>query len=165
MLGRLIDVFRHVGSCRVEMWGGGWLCRVVILTCLMPPPGFAQESMTPIREENGGVVQGPEFPGQARDEVMQPPKGAASSAVPEASSFAISWEMRPNRSYVIPALEIPAYLFLLNQYDRHFTDPRELYRTTGNTIRTHLTDSKWVIDDDQFSVNQFLHPYSGTVYF
>ena len=27
------------------------------------------------------------------------------------------------------------------------------------------TDSKWVLDKDQFSVNQFGHPYGGTVYF
>jgi hypothetical protein len=73
--------------------------------------------------------------------------------------------MRPDRSYLIPALEIPAYLFLLNLYDRHFTEPKDDYRTTGNTIRTHLTDSKWVLDNDQFSINQFLHPYSGTIYY
>ncbi|MDP9131761.1 MAG: DUF3943 domain-containing protein [Nitrospirota bacterium] len=72
--------------------------------------------------------------------------------------------MRPDRSYLIPALEIPVYLFLLNLYDRHYTEPKELYRTTGNTFATHLTDSKWVIDDDQFSVNQVLHPYGGSVY-
>jgi hypothetical protein len=96
--------------------------------------------------------------------------GASSEAAPapatsEASKFAPSWEMRPGRSYLIPALEIPAYLFLLNLYDRHFTEPKDDYRTTGNTIRTHLTDSKWVLDNDQFSVNQFLHPYSGTIYY
>jgi hypothetical protein len=56
-------------------------------------------------------------------------------------------------------------LFLLNQYDRRFTEPKDVYRTTGTTIREHLTDSKWVFDNDQFSVNQFLHPYGGSVYF
>ncbi|MBK9113955.1 MAG: DUF3943 domain-containing protein [Nitrospira sp.] len=40
-----------------------------------------------------------------------------------------------------------------------------MYRTTGTTIREHPTDSKWVFDNDQFSVNQFLHPYDGSVYF
>ena len=65
---------------------------------------------------------------------------------------------REGRSYLIPAAEILAYLFLLNQFDRHFTEPMSDYRTTGSTIRQHLTDSKWVLDNDQFSVNQFLHP-------
>ncbi|TKB86282.1 MAG: DUF3943 domain-containing protein [Nitrospira sp.] len=69
------------------------------------------------------------------------------------------------RSYLIPAAEVLTYLFLLNQYDRHFTEPKDVYRTTGTTIREHLTDSKWVFDNDQFSVNQFLHPYGGSVYF
>ena len=34
----------------------------------------------------------------------------------------------------------------------------------ANTISTHLTKSKWVIDNDQFSVNQFMHPYRGSIY-
>ena len=84
---------------------------------------------------------------------------------PESSKQLLVWEMRPGRSYLIPALEIPAYEFLLNLFDRHYTEPKDEYRTTGNTIHTHLTDSRWVLDRDQFSVNQFLHPYGGSVYF
>ena len=80
-------------------------------------------------------------------------------------STALNWETGEGRSYLIPAAEILTYLFLLNQFDRHFTEPMDEYRTTGTTIRQHLTDSKWVLDNDQFSVNQFLHPYSGSVYF
>src|SRR5919201_417540 len=57
------------------------------------------------------------------------------------------------------------FIFLLNLYDRNFTEPKDVYRTTGNTIWKHLTDSKWVIDNDQFSTNQFLHPYQGTIYY
>lgn len=80
-------------------------------------------------------------------------------------SSTLNWDTREGRSYLIPAAEILTYLFLLNQFDRHFTEPMADYRTTGTTIRQHLTDSKWVLDNDQFSVNQFLHPYSGSVYF
>ncbi|MEX5219664.1 MAG: DUF3943 domain-containing protein [Nitrospira sp.] len=28
-----------------------------------------------------------------------------------------------------------------------------------------MTDSNWVIGDTQFSTNQFLHPYGGSVYY
>jgi hypothetical protein len=28
-----------------------------------------------------------------------------------------------------------------------------------------LTDSKWVIDEDPFGTNQFLHPYGGSIYY
>ena len=80
-------------------------------------------------------------------------------------SSRLNWETREGRSYLIPAAEILAYLLLLNQFDRHFTEPMSDYRTTGTTIRQHLTDSKWVLDNDQFSVNQFLHPYSGSIYY
>lgn len=96
------------------------------------------------------------------DPPAKPPPTKAPADVPE---FSLIWEKRPERSYLIPALEIPTYIFLLNQYDRHFTDPEREYRTNGHTIWNHLTDSKWVVDNDQFSVNQFLHPYGGTVYF
>ncbi|MFZ1745585.1 MAG: DUF3943 domain-containing protein [Nitrospirales bacterium] len=83
----------------------------------------------------------------------------------EVPPFSLTWEKRPNRSYLIPALEIPLYAFLLNQFDRNFTDPEEEYRTTGHSIKENITDGKWVVDNDQFSVNQFLHPYGGTIYF
>jgi hypothetical protein len=90
------------------------------------------------------------------------PPATTESAPP---SQRLDWDSGRGRSYVIPAAEILTYIFLLNQYDRHFVEPREDYRTSGSTIRQHLTDSKWVIDNDQFKVNQFLHPYGGSVYY
>jgi hypothetical protein len=77
----------------------------------------------------------------------------------------LNWETGTGRSYILPATEVLTYLFLLNQYDRHFTEPTSEYRTNGDTIKQHLTDSKWVLDNDQFSINQFLHPYGGSVYY
>ncbi len=77
----------------------------------------------------------------------------------------LSWETRAGRSYVIPALEIIAYEFALNWYDRNYLADKQFYRTDGNTFWKHLTDGKWVIDDDQFKINQFLHPYGGSVYY
>ena len=77
----------------------------------------------------------------------------------------LNWETGAGRSYFLPAVEIPVYLLLLNQFDRHFTDPKDEYRTTGATFWQHVTDPHWVIDNDQFSVNQFLHPYGGSIYY
>ena len=112
------------------------------------------------------MVQGPELPGTVREQASRSRHSeTTSSSISEVPQFSFTWETRPGRSYLIPALEIPAYLFLLNLYDRHYTEPKELYRTDGNSFWKNLTDSKWVIDDDQFSVNQFLHPYSGTIYY
>lgn len=137
-----------------------------MVVCLAPEISLAEASFSHDVEEDPAAVQGPKAPATFRGQTAQLQHGeTGSSPAYEAPPAAFTWEMRPGRSYLIPALEIPAYVFLLNLYDRHYTEPTELYRTNGNTFRTHLTDSKWVIDDDQFSVNQFLHPYSGTVYY
>lgn len=77
----------------------------------------------------------------------------------------LNWETGTGRSYFLPAVEIPVYLLLLNQYNRHFTEPQEVYQTTWETLWQHVTDPHWVIDNDQFSVNQFLHPYGGSIYY
>ncbi len=84
---------------------------------------------------------------------------------PEAARLSSLWDGGAGKSYVIPAAEILLYEFLLNRFDRHFVEPRDEYRTSGDSIWRNLTDSKWVIDDDQFSTNQFLHPYGGSVYY
>ena len=92
----------------------------------------------------------------------------SSTIVPTPSEWwnaPLNWETGAGRSYFIPGAEILAYMFLLNQYDRHFSEPKDIYRTTGNTFTQHVTDSKWVLDKDQFSVNQFLHPYGGSIYY
>ncbi len=84
---------------------------------------------------------------------------------PESAASRLDWDSGAGKSYGIPAVEILGYLFFLNQFDRHFVEPREEYRTDGESFWRNLTDSKWVIDDDQFSTNQFLHPYGGTIYY
>jgi Domain of unknown function (DUF3943) len=164
--GRLIDLMGRTGSCRAGTLRRGLLGVVLVLAFLLPAVGFAQESVSTTLGEETRVVQGPDLPDQFRNPPSHAPQGAAPTPVPsEVPTFALTWEMRPGRSYVIPVLEIPAYIFLLNLYNRHFTEPKDDYRTTGNTIRTHVTDSKWVLDNDQFSINQFMHPYGGTVYY
>ena len=149
----------------------GWFRSTALLSAIMmaswaTAPVLAKDSVELKVEEDPAAMQEPELLGTGRERGLSG-RGSetASPSDSDQTRFQFTWEARPGRSYLIPALEIPAYLFLLNLYDRHFTEPRELYRTNGNTFRTHLTDSKWVIDDDQFSVNQFLHPYSGTVYY
>src|SRR6476660_2458585 len=77
----------------------------------------------------------------------------------------LDWETGAGRSYLLPASEILLYEFLLNLFDRNFGEPKSAYQTNGDTIWTNLTDSKWVIDNDQFKVNQFLHPYGGSIYY
>jgi hypothetical protein len=82
---------------------------------------------------------------------------------------AMSWETGARKSYLIPALEIPTFLFLLNQYDRHASpnlmeDGKRVYATNLSTTWDHLVHGPWVVDKDAFAMNQFNHPYTGTVY-
>jgi len=126
-----------------------WALPVALVLCLATPGvGFPEEP---------GSTNPPVSPAPAESAPTPPP-----SQVPKSR---LNWETREGRSYVIPGVEIIGYLILLNWYDRHHTDPKDVYRTNGNTFWKHLTDSKWVIDNDQFSTNQFLHPYSGTIYY
>jgi len=75
----------------------------------------------------------------------------------------LSWETGAGRSYLIPALEIVGFEFLLNRADRLLlNDPA--YHVNAATIKQNASH-KWVIDNDPFSVNQFGHPYTGSMYF
>ena len=105
--------------------------------------------------------------GFAEEPAAAPMSPAAAPAPPalEVPKTVLSWETGAGRSYVIPALEIIAHLFLLNQFNRHFIEPHEAYRTGTHSFWKNLTDSKWVVDTDPFATNQFLHPLGGTFYY
>jgi hypothetical protein len=94
-----------------------------------------------------------------------PPEAAPTPPRSEVPKSVLSWETGAGRSYVIPAVEVIGYLFLLNQFDRHFVEPKEAYRTGTHSFWQNLTDAKWVVDSDPFATNQFLHAYGGTVYY
>ena len=129
---------------------------VFVLILSMPGGSYAEVVSTNGSQEPGQ----PEFIGP-----VVPGHESRDPSTTSDDRHTLHWETGAGRSYVIPGIEILAYLFLLNQFDRHYTEPQESYQTDGNTIWDHLTDSKWVIDNDQFSVNQFLHPYSGSIYY
>lgn len=114
-------------------------------------------------------VQGPPPPDQPLPAENVPPDSpepvAVFRPVRDWWNDKLSWETGAGRSYALPAGEILLYEFLLNRFDRNFVEPTSDYETSWDTIWKNLTDSKWVIDDDQFKVNQFLHPYGGSIYY
>jgi Domain of unknown function (DUF3943) len=67
-----------------------------------------------------------------------------------------------HKSYVIPAVEIVAMDAAVNLAGRLVIDPAT-YQVTPSSIRRNL-GGPWVIDDDPFEINQFLHPYQGAMY-
>ncbi|HTF58119.1 MAG TPA: DUF3943 domain-containing protein [Planctomycetota bacterium] len=72
-----------------------------------------------------------------------------------------AWGDEASKSYVIPAVEIVGFEFLLNAYDRRY-DVEDVYRTDWSSIRRNLHRG-WIIDDDPFATNQIMHPYQGSL--
>lgn len=77
----------------------------------------------------------------------------------------LDWGVGEGRSYWIPAADIVAFDFLLNQFDRHIyaDDGDDDFDSDWDSFEDNLT-GKWVYDDDPFLVNQFGHPYQGSMY-
>jgi hypothetical protein len=91
---------------------------------------------------------------------------AATTKVVSAPATAHSWETGAGKSYLIPALEIPGFLVLLNVYDRfaysdQTEDGKKVYSSTFSSTWDHLRKQNWVFDKDPFNINQFSHPYQG----
>jgi hypothetical protein len=61
-------------------------------------------------------------------------------------------------------LEILGFEAALNRVNRCCGSGRDDYAVSASTIRRNL-HSSWVVDNDPFSVNQFAHPYQGSVFF
>jgi hypothetical protein len=81
---------------------------------------------------------------------------AAVKAQPDAAA-----QIDASKSYAIPALDIFAFDFLLNRYNRRFSGSDD-YNSNLSTIRHNLRSS-WVVDHDPFVINQLGHPYQGSM--
>ncbi|QWV94253.1 DUF3943 domain-containing protein [Geomonas oryzisoli] len=85
----------------------------------------------------------------------------------EAPQRNLSWETGEGKSYLIPALEIPAFIVLLNAFDRvalhdkMTPEGKRTYATNPSTFWHQLSHQDWTFDQDTFKVNQFGHPYEG----
>ena len=74
----------------------------------------------------------------------------------------LNWGVGDGKSYLVPAYEIPAFELLLNRYD-HYAVDAQVYESPISNFKTN-THRKWVVDNDAFATNQFLHPYQGAFY-
>ena len=86
-------------------------------------------------------------------QVAAPAPVSASASAPAAE---------PEKSWTVPALEIVAFDFLLNRYNKRFSGTSD-YDVTSASIRRNLR-GPWVVDNDPFKVNQFAHPIQGSLY-
>lgn len=81
------------------------------------------------------------------------------------------WGTDGHKSYLIPAIEIPAFVLALNLVARTiYPNDREYhgmrtYETNGRTFWDNLWGGHWQFDKDSFSTNQLRHPYQGAMYY
>lgn len=74
----------------------------------------------------------------------------------------LHWGAGDGKSYWIPAADILLFDTSLNQFNRHFSGTDD-YDTSFSSFK-HNLKHKWVRDNDPFSINQFGHPYQGSMY-
>jgi hypothetical protein len=105
---------------------------------------------------------------------IAPPVFAAEALDPAAQAVAptafnreppqpkLSWGTGDGKSYWVPAADIFGFDFLLNRFDNAFVDDTD-YDVGPSSWRRNLRGS-WVYDNDPFAINQFAHPYQGSMY-
>jgi hypothetical protein len=76
----------------------------------------------------------------------------------------LDWKTGAGGSYLIPAVEVPGFLSALSIVDR-ITIPHDVYNSTLNSTWEHVHEQHWVFDTDPFNINQFAHPYQGSMMF
>lgn len=92
-----------------------------------------------------------------------PPAEAPALSAPPAPPPTPPPEKQAGKSYFIPAADIVGFDFLLNRFDYYFGE-KAVFDVSFASIRRNAT-AKWLVDADQFAVNQFYHPYQGAMYF
>ncbi|MGH8432370.1 MAG: DUF3943 domain-containing protein, partial [Solimonas sp.] len=118
-----------------------WLCPPLgVALCVAAAPALAKEELDPAAQQVAPTAFNNEQPAPVLD-----------------------WGVGEGRSYWIPAADIILFDVLLNQFDRHFFDNSGDFDSNWSTIKDNAT-GKWVYDDDPFLVNQFGHPYQGSMY-
>ena len=103
-------------------------------------------------------------PESAQAALSQP--GRSASTTDSAREKTLSWETGAGKSYLVPALEVPSFLILLNLFDRvaysgDVQNGKKVYDSNLETTWEHLRRQNWVYDNDPFNVNQMGHPYQG----
>jgi hypothetical protein len=88
----------------------------------------------------------------------------AASVAQEPASKVLDWESGRNKSYLIPALEVPAFVGALNGVNRLLFPDSSDYDVDWDSIKRNLETAP-VFDKDPFSVNQIGHPYQGGIYY
>ncbi len=92
-------------------------------------------------------------------EQQRAPTAFASENAPEP---VLNWGSKTGTSWWIPAADIFLFDFLLNQYNQAFSGTSD-FEVDKDSLEKNLKGS-WVYDNDPFDINQFGHPYQGSMY-
>jgi len=74
----------------------------------------------------------------------------------------LHWGVGEGRSYLVPVLDIVLFDVSLNLLNRQFSSSPD-YDADFDSLERNLKGS-WVYDSDPFDINQFGHPYQGSMY-
>ncbi|WPB76606.1 DUF3943 domain-containing protein [Archangium violaceum] len=105
--------------------------------------------------------------GQSAETSPAPASDGGTPAVSSANADAPVDTSAPRKtvaSYLIPSAEVLAIYGGFVAFNRIAFHDEEWTHVTPGTIRDNL-DGPWVIDDDNFEINQLGHPYQGSLYF
>ena len=112
------------------------------------------------------MMPGTGFAQDAAADLDPPPllslEAIAAAPAPKPAEPKLSWETGAGKNYLLPALEIFGFDFLLNRANQQIYEGSD-YDVSSSTIRRNLRHS-WGTDNDAFKVNQLGHPYQGSMY-
>ena len=86
----------------------------------------------------------------------------ATNGGPNSPNRVLPGEPPVRKNYLLPAIEIPSFLLLLNLYDR-VAYPNTFYNSGIRSSQQFLLHGPWVYDQDPFETNQLMHPLQGAM--
>jgi len=89
------------------------------------------------------------------------PQTGLAQQQPVSETTADQTESPIRSNHFVPFIDVVAFDFLLNRFN--YRVDRDSYDVSGASIRRNL-HAAWVVDNDPFSINQFMHPYQGAIY-
>ncbi|MBI3299871.1 MAG: DUF3943 domain-containing protein [Elusimicrobia bacterium] len=102
-------------------------------------------------------------PARAFESVVHPSTALPVNPGPTTPDLVLPGEPPTRKNYLIPAIEIAVFQIALNVFDRRILG-EDVYGSNLATAWDHLRRGAWVVDEDQFRVNQIGHPYQGAIY-
>ena len=95
-------------------------------------------------------------------------RGDSASAARGDSASSSRGMMATGKRNLLPVAENTIFLALLSGYDRiayasQTQDGKKVYSSTPASTWDHLRTQTWVYDQDPFNINQFQHPYQGSM--